>query len=211
VVYRRYPSPWLWVATLALLTVPVVVFRRRSSPSAAIQAQPCVADAAISDSPIGWRDPDAIGLKEIARGLSRFIRNQRTQPPLTIGVTGEWGSGKSSLMNLLKEDLQRYGFRPVWFNAWHHQSGENLLASLLANIHAQAIPAWLTLAGIDFRLSLLSVRLRRFWLRLSITFVAIVITFYTYDILGANAVTLWEELTSNKPLGLGHLGAATGR
>jgi photosystem II stability/assembly factor-like uncharacterized protein len=210
VSYQRYPSPWLWIATLGLLAVPVVVFRRRSSASAAIEAPPSVTDAAVSDSPIGWRDPDALGLKEIARGLSRFIRNQRTQPPLTIGITGEWGSGKSSLMNLLKEDLQRYGFRPVWFNAWHHQSGENLLASLLSNIHAQGIPSWLTLAGIDFRMSLLEVRLRRFWLRLSITLLALIIAFYTYDILGMNAVKLWQTLTSNGPLSLEHLGAATG-
>ena len=62
-------------------------------------------------------------------------------PPLTIAVTGEWGSGKSSLMNLLRVDLRRYGFRPVWFNAWHHQKEENLLASLLEMVRSQADPS----------------------------------------------------------------------
>ena len=75
-------------------------------------------------------------------GLSRFLRNENTIPPLTVAVTGPWGTGKSSLMNLAKADLEEYGFRPVWFNAWHHQKEEHLLASLLQNIKLQAIPSW---------------------------------------------------------------------
>jgi len=48
-------------------------------------------------------------------------------------------------MNLLMADLKEYRFRPVWFNAWHHQKEEHLLASLLENIKSQAIPHWWTL------------------------------------------------------------------
>src|SRR5438874_13261698 len=33
-----------------------------------------------------------------ALGLSRFIRNPKTQPPVTIAFEGEWGEGKSSVM-----------------------------------------------------------------------------------------------------------------
>ena len=80
-------------------------------------------------SSAGWRS-----------GLSRFLRNENTEPPLTIAVTGEWGTGKSSLMTLLRDDLLRRGLRPVWFNAWHHQQEEHLLASLLATVRTEAIP-----------------------------------------------------------------------
>ena len=52
-------------------------------------------------------------------------------PGETLGVVGEWGSGKSSLMNLLRADLRDWGFRPVWFNAWHHQKEQHFLASLV--------------------------------------------------------------------------------
>lgn len=211
VTYRRYPSPWLWLAGFALLSASALLLKwRLTSADEGTKVQQSVADAAVSDSPIGWKDPDAVGLRDIALGLSRFLRNRRTQPPLTIAVTGEWGTGKSSLMNLLKEDLQRYGFRPVWFNAWHHQSGENLLGSLLANIHAQGVPPWITLPGLDFRLSLLFVRIRRFWLRLALTLLALAIVFFSYDVLGKNAVTLWKALSSDGSFDLGNLGAATG-
>ena len=106
-------------------------------------------------------DADALGYADIAAGLSRFLRNPKTLPPLTVAVTGEWGSGKSSLMNLLKADLRRAGFRTVWFNAWHHQKGEQLLASLFANLRTQAIPPWFSRSGWAFRWKLLTRRSRR--------------------------------------------------
>jgi hypothetical protein len=99
----------------------------------------------------------------IARGISRFLRNRQTEPPLTVAVTGEWGSGKSSLMGLLYEDLRGRGFRPVWFNAWHHQRGEHLLASLYASIRAQGLPAFWTPEGLGFRSDLFLIRAKRHW------------------------------------------------
>src|SRR5262249_5178807 len=75
----------------------------------------------------------------------------------------EWGSGKSSLMNLLRGDLERFGFRPVWFNAWHHQKEEHLLASLLETVRTRAIPPWWRPEGAIFRYKLLKIRWLRFW------------------------------------------------
>jgi len=86
-----------------------------------------IEEVATSDEPLRWNDPDASVLKPLARGLSRFLRNVNTKPPLTLAVTGRWGSGKSSLMRLLMTDLRRYGGRAVWFNAWHHNEEEHLL------------------------------------------------------------------------------------
>ncbi|MET0987678.1 MAG: YCF48-related protein [Steroidobacteraceae bacterium] len=210
VKYLRYPSPWIWVATVLLIAAAgVAVHRHLRAP--AVERQPSsITDAAASDRPIGWKDPDPAGLRDIALGLSRFMRNRRTEPPLTIAVTGEWGTGKSSLMNLLRHDLSRYGYRPVWFNAWHHQSGENLLGSLLANIHAQGVPAWHTLSGVDFRATLLLIRARRFWWRLAITLFLLAVIFFSYRTLGANASKLWESLTSATDKSFSNIGAATG-
>lgn len=210
VQYRRYPSPWLWVASLLLLAGSALLLRR-SLRKPEVELQPSsITDAAASDRPISWNDPDPAGLRDIALGLSRFLRNRRTEPPLTIAVTGEWGTGKSSLMNLLRHDLMRYGYRPVWFNAWHHQSGENLLGSLLANIHAQGVPPLHTLAGLDFKLSLLFIRSRRFWLRLVLMLFLFAVVFFSYRTLGASAAKLWGTLTDSSMSGITNIGAATG-
>lgn len=153
--YRRYPAPWFYLSWLlaGLLLLPLV-----RQPKQLLIEQKSVADMLVSDKPLEAGEPDALNFGLIARSLSRYLRNDNTQPPLTIAITGEWGTGKSSLMNLLKADLQHFGVRPVWFNAWHHQKETNLLASLLDNIRHQAVPNWWSLAGLNFRVNLLLVR-----------------------------------------------------
>ncbi len=180
--YRRYPAPWYYLFLAMLLSLFVWTLSRqprkkqvraaagdsyiekkgddRSFAEEAIS----VADEMVSDRPLGLDDPDPLDFKTIARGLSRFLRNKNTKPPLTIAVTGEWGSGKSTLMNMLREDLMRWGFRPIWFNAWHHQTEEHFLASLLESIRKQAVPRLLTLRGLRFRFRLLWFRSHWYWL-----------------------------------------------
>ena len=48
-------------------------------------------------------DEDRLNMKAYADALTEFIAN--AQSPLTIALQGEWGSGKTSLMNSLKASL----------------------------------------------------------------------------------------------------------
>jgi photosystem II stability/assembly factor-like uncharacterized protein len=156
----RWPAPWYYFSLLAvgLLLLPAL------APRGAVEQDEDdgIGDMLASDKPLEPGDPDPLKFAAIALGLSRFLRNENTRPPLTLAITGRWGSGKSSLMNLLRADLVRSGFRPVWFNAWHHQKEEHLLAALLENVKAQAIPPWYRSEGIGFRARLLWVRTRRY-------------------------------------------------
>ncbi|MCG8588575.1 MAG: P-loop NTPase fold protein [Proteobacteria bacterium] len=170
--YVRLPAPW-YLTLIALVVGLGVAGATRRPEEQTTEAS--IADVVASDRPLRWRDADPLGFHDIAKGLSRFLRNARTQPPLTVAVTGEWGTGKSSLMGLLSEDLRRRGFRPVWFNAWHHQKGEHLLASLFANIRAQAIPGWFTPEGLRFRTQLLLLRGPRQWLASAVLLFAFVL------------------------------------
>jgi hypothetical protein len=156
--YRALPAPWVLYFALPSLVVAFFftgVAWRESRPE---DAKPGIADIGTSDAPIGWQDRDVLGLKPLALSLSRFIRNTSTVPPLTLAITGAWGTGKSSLMNLVAEDLRGRGATPVWFNAWHHQKEENILAALLENIRAQAIPSAWTASGLAFRARLFGSR-----------------------------------------------------
>jgi hypothetical protein len=166
--HRVFPAPWYLLSCLVALGLCLPMFRRPPSR----EMEKSVADMLASDRPILPGDPDPLKFQAVALGLSRFLRNRNTTPPLSIAITGEWGSGKSSLMNLLRGDLSSRGFRPVWFNPWHHQKEEHLLAALLENIQAQAIPNLFSAAGFYYRLPLLWFRARRFW-RISLLLAAV--------------------------------------
>ncbi|PYS69747.1 MAG: hypothetical protein DMF69_15920, partial [Acidobacteria bacterium] len=185
--YYRFPAPWYF---LSLLAIGFVVLRRRVDPVVA-PPEESVADVLVSDRPLERPGGDVLAFNSIARGMSRFLRNENTLPPLTIAITGEWGTGKSSLMNLLRTDLRSYKFRPVWFNAWHHQKEEYMLASLLENIKLQAVPRWWTMRGILFRGRLLLIRGWRHWLPL------LLLLFFIYVMLVYRFGTAGSETTMN--------------
>lgn len=162
VAYHRYPAPWFYPALLMIALGYAAAFGLRARQNRQAQQQPAsIANLGVSDQPAGPGRADLVGARQVALGLARFLTNENTQPPLTLAITGEWGSGKSSVMNYLFANLKRKGLRPVWFNAWHHREEQNVLASILTNIHQQAIRPWWQPAGLWFRMRMLW---RRHWL-----------------------------------------------
>lgn len=183
--HRWLPPPLYFAALLVLLGL-----LRMIPPEIAPPRVEGIGELLVSDKPIGPDDPDYLGFQHVALGLSNYLRNNATNPPLTVAITGEWGMGKSSLMNLLDADLRSYKFRPVWFNAWHHQTEEHLLAALLENVRTQAIPSIFSPEGIVFRAKLLWLRARRNLLAfiLVIAAVSFCISYFAHD-----TNRLWES------------------
>jgi photosystem II stability/assembly factor-like uncharacterized protein len=162
VAHRAYPAPWYYVAVACGLGVIALVVS--SKPEVVVAAKPSVADVFVSDRPLERGDPDALALNRVAAGIARYLANEKTDPPLTIAVTGEWGSGKTSLMNLSRAMLEDFGFRTVWFNAWHHQTEEHLLGALIESLRRNALQPWWAPRGFAVRIRLLVFRGMRQWL-----------------------------------------------
>jgi hypothetical protein len=57
----------------------------------------------ISDQPAG---KDSLGLTPYVIAMTEFLTHPDTKPPLTISIEGEWGSGKSSFMEQLEEQIK---------------------------------------------------------------------------------------------------------
>jgi len=54
------------------------------------------------------------------------------EPPFVIGISGEWGRGKTSLFNVLKNDDKiKTKFYPLIFEAWKYQKTGNLPGALV--------------------------------------------------------------------------------
>ncbi|MBV1911746.1 MAG: hypothetical protein KUG78_20810 [Kangiellaceae bacterium] len=158
--YTVSVAPWWYVVTFICAGLILIVIWPREDDSTTEEG---IAGMAASDRPLKRGDPDALNLGKIASDVTAFLSNPKTSAPLTLAITGPWGCGKSSLMNLIRADLKDRGFLPVWFNAWHHQKGEQLLASLFAHITQQAIPPWFSFDGVIFRAKLVAIRGRRHW------------------------------------------------
>ncbi|MER7131867.1 KAP family P-loop NTPase fold protein [Streptosporangium saharense] len=52
-----------------------------------------------------WTTQDQLGHRLYAEAVAAFVRHPETRPPLTIGVKGPWGAGKTSLMRMIQDLL----------------------------------------------------------------------------------------------------------
>jgi photosystem II stability/assembly factor-like uncharacterized protein len=198
--YGRFPAPWFYAA---LLASAFLIFR--GARPVTVKTERGAAAIGASDAPTATMDQDRLGFASLARGISRYLRNQATTPPMTLAISGDWGTGKSSLMQLVCEDLRAHGNRPVWFNAWHHQDEEQLLAALLAAIRDKALPHWWTPAGLQFRAHLFWLRANRALpttLLLTGLIVMLVAYFTSHDVKGwATLGRFFAELFGDGPAG----------
>lgn len=86
----------------------------------------------------GWQDvpvasitEDMFSISPYINGLCSFIRSCDT--PMTISIQGDWGSGKTSMMNMMRENLQGT-IHPIWFNTWQFSqfdAGNGLVFSMM--------------------------------------------------------------------------------
>lgn len=82
---------------------------------------------------------DELGFDRFAVPFARTIAaTDRSTTPWTIGVYGEWGSGKTTFLKLVEKELSRSGVRPIWFNAWKYARDDDLWAALIEKIVVEA-------------------------------------------------------------------------
>ena len=91
-------------------------------------------------------DLDLLGTRRDAAALADLLLLEDLAPPVAVGVFGPWGSGKSTLMRFVRDEIiERTAAKEpaapkvvqINFDAWSHADAENLWASLTAELFEQ--------------------------------------------------------------------------
>jgi len=90
--------------------------------------------SSITDNPrnVSNGEKDNFGIEPFENGLTKFINNSNT--PITIALQGEWGSGKTSLMNSLKKNLsdsKNSKYHSIWLNTWEYALMKDAQSTLM--------------------------------------------------------------------------------
>jgi hypothetical protein len=90
--------------------------------------------AALQDRPLDDESGDILGIKPYAKALSKFVIQCDT--PMTIAIQGDWGTGKTSLMTLVRNEVHNDAIT-VEFNTWQYSQfamADSLAFSFLSRL-----------------------------------------------------------------------------
>jgi len=74
----------------------------------------------IIDKEIDLNDYDFLKTKIYADNLTKIIKNTEEDKVFTVGLFGNWGSGKSSIIETSKQDFDKKKVRFITYDAWQY-------------------------------------------------------------------------------------------
>lgn len=104
----------------------------------------------IVDKALPGDGKESLNIGSHISALTSFVRD--TSTPMTIGIQGDWGSGKTSLCNQIYTQLEKAtldsdddeNYKQIWVNAWEHSllcSPEESLIKIINQIIEELIEA----------------------------------------------------------------------
>ncbi|MGH2671251.1 MAG: P-loop NTPase fold protein, partial [bacterium] len=92
----------------------------------------------VLDDQAAGRAADKLGFQRYVEAIDEKVFKREETAPFVVGVYGRWGSGKSSLLAMLKEWLEEAVRRDAWevveFSPWMYRQEQSLLLPLLATL-----------------------------------------------------------------------------
>jgi len=98
-----------------------------------------------SDEPIANEDADSLERKDLAESIASRILSRDKSACMVVGISGPWGSGKTSLLNLVYGQLhdeadKKKGILLLRFNPWSYSSIDQLIAAFFRDLRSTLGP-----------------------------------------------------------------------
>ena len=78
-----------------------------------------------------WAD-DALKRSDVAEKLTKLISGQ--SDPFVISLHGHWGTGKTFLLKRWQKQLEKDGFRAIYFNAWEDDFCDDPFVAIIGQL-----------------------------------------------------------------------------
>jgi predicted KAP-like P-loop ATPase len=89
------------------------------------------------DAPINRKTDDKLGRAKFASALAKAVLDFESDDSFVVGIHGKWGTGKSSVLNLLEEELTAKAAQKslvvdvLRFNPWNFSDQNQLVLQFL--------------------------------------------------------------------------------
>lgn len=98
-----------------------------------------------SDKPIDSKGDDQLGRDGFAALLAQSLLNLNTQDTFTVGLFGKWGSGKTSIVNMMLNEIDEHQkscpenekLIVVHFEPWNFSSADQLLSQFFIRLSSE--------------------------------------------------------------------------
>lgn len=122
----------------ALPLIGVLRYAHKQRAAASREQESDVVPSESLDEPIVSRRQDALGRVGYANLVASELRDELRGEAAVFAITGAWGSGKTSFLNMIEEALSEAPQRVVLrFNPWLFAGAEQLMARFFQELAAQ--------------------------------------------------------------------------
>lgn len=102
----------------------------KRKPSAAIEEE-----GFECDEPIETSGEDRLGRSEFARTLARrLLKTRSSHQSFAVGILSPWGYGKTSFLNLIKDELKRHEAICIDFSPWSYGKENDLIREFFTEV-----------------------------------------------------------------------------
>lgn len=96
-----------------------------------------------TDKPIEKQEDDLLGRASFSNQLGKAIYGHEEKSSLVIGLFGEWGTGKTSIINMVENEILRLSLKDnkkqfiIRFSPWNYTDKDNLISLFFESLQSK--------------------------------------------------------------------------